>query len=107
MDTGAHVIQELACSECDAELGWLVVRACEVPEKWKEGNYILELEALASVPSRSPTPVSPPRRIPSGGSPARLSVERPQGPRSLTPSLRERSPYRAPLPSMLLNVGSA
>ncbi|EPQ57755.1 hypothetical protein GLOTRDRAFT_21127, partial [Gloeophyllum trabeum ATCC 11539] len=46
MYTGAHTIQELSCARCCAYLGWKILRAHEWSEKWKEGRFLLELEAL-------------------------------------------------------------
>ncbi|KAI0073233.1 yippee-domain-containing protein [Panus rudis PR-1116 ss-1] len=46
MDTGAHTVQEVSCKTCGTKLGWKIVRAYEWPEKWKEGNIILELSLL-------------------------------------------------------------
>ncbi|KAI0076745.1 hypothetical protein K474DRAFT_1698203, partial [Panus rudis PR-1116 ss-1] len=46
MDTGAHTIQEVSCRICDTKLGWKIIRAHEWPEKWKEGNIVLELSLL-------------------------------------------------------------
>ncbi|KAG6837851.1 hypothetical protein H0H93_016219, partial [Arthromyces matolae] len=46
MATGAHTMQEISCSSCSSYLGWKIVRAHEISEKWKEGNCLLELESL-------------------------------------------------------------
>jgi Yippee zinc-binding/DNA-binding /Mis18, centromere assembly len=46
MVTGAYTIQEMSCKNCDAYLGWRMIRAHEPDEKWKEGKYILELRFL-------------------------------------------------------------
>lgn len=54
MDTGAHTVQDVVCSVCSTTLGWKIVRAHEWPEKWKEGNIVLELELLEEDYSGSP-----------------------------------------------------
>lgn len=46
MNTGAHTVQDFACKVCSTVLGWRIVKAHEWPEKWKEGNCILELNAV-------------------------------------------------------------
>ncbi|PCH44616.1 hypothetical protein WOLCODRAFT_53856, partial [Wolfiporia cocos MD-104 SS10] len=46
MDTGAHTIREFSCMQCASYLGWMIVRAHEAPERWKEGHYLLELALL-------------------------------------------------------------
>ncbi|KAH8831869.1 hypothetical protein DL96DRAFT_1460531 [Flagelloscypha sp. PMI_526] len=50
MATGAHTLQEISCQSCQLSLGWRIVKAHEKSETWKEGHYLLELEAL-HVPS--------------------------------------------------------
>ncbi|KAI0699149.1 hypothetical protein C8T65DRAFT_659973 [Cerioporus squamosus] len=44
MDSGTYTIQEFICKTCEAYLGWRFVRAHDVPERWKEGHFILELD---------------------------------------------------------------
>ncbi|KAF9501493.1 hypothetical protein BDN71DRAFT_1549814 [Pleurotus eryngii] len=46
MSTGAHTMQEIVCSTCDAYLGWKIVKAHSRSERWKEGYNMLELEKL-------------------------------------------------------------
>ncbi|KXN90581.1 hypothetical protein AN958_03820 [Leucoagaricus sp. SymC.cos] len=46
MTTGAHTMQETFCANCSTCLGWKIVKAHERTEKWKEGNWLLELESL-------------------------------------------------------------
>ncbi|KAL4264740.1 Protein yippee-like [Pleurotus pulmonarius] len=46
MSTGAHTMQEIVCSTCDAYLGWKIVKAHNRSERWKEGYNMLELEKL-------------------------------------------------------------
>ncbi|TFK44718.1 hypothetical protein BDQ12DRAFT_673449 [Crucibulum laeve] len=50
MATGAHTMQEINCGGCAVYLGWKIVRAHEETEKWKEGNCLLELENLYTLP---------------------------------------------------------
>ncbi|KAK7685105.1 hypothetical protein QCA50_011944 [Cerrena zonata] len=54
MDSGAHTVQDVICSVCNTTLGWKFVKAHEWPEKWKEGNIVLELELLEEEYSGSP-----------------------------------------------------
>lgn len=46
MATGAHTMQEISCTKCSSYLGWHILKAHEKSEKWKEGNFLLELENL-------------------------------------------------------------
>lgn len=39
-------MQETFCANCSTYLGWKIVKAHERTEKWKEGNWLLELENL-------------------------------------------------------------
>lgn len=49
MATGAHTMAQITCAKCSAYLGWQIVRAHETSEKWKEGNFLLELENLYAI----------------------------------------------------------
>lgn len=40
--TGHFTIAKIYCSKCGEEMGWNYVRAYDVRQKYKEGNYILE-----------------------------------------------------------------
>ncbi|KAK2463263.1 hypothetical protein APHAL10511_004918 [Amanita phalloides] len=56
MVTGAHTMQEITCSQCSTYLGWKIVRAHELSERWKEGACLLEFECLDDkLRSRSPS----------------------------------------------------
>ena len=46
MRTGAHTVREIRCLRCDAYLGWKILRAHELPERWKNGSFVLEREFL-------------------------------------------------------------
>ncbi|KDQ50282.1 hypothetical protein JAAARDRAFT_42279 [Jaapia argillacea MUCL 33604] len=46
MCTGAHTIQEMTCAVCQKYIGWNIVRAHDITERWKEGKFLLELEAV-------------------------------------------------------------
>jgi len=46
MTSGAYTIQEIMCLGCSSYLGWKMVHAHELTERWKEGKHILELEFL-------------------------------------------------------------
>jgi hypothetical protein len=46
MCSGAYTICETSCCNCQAYLGWKIVRAHEWSEKWKEGEFLFEMEAL-------------------------------------------------------------
>jgi hypothetical protein len=46
MHSGAHTIREINCLGCSAYLGWKIVRAHELPERWKNGAYVLERDFL-------------------------------------------------------------
>ena len=50
MDSGAHVIREFTCSNCGTYLGWKIMSACEMGEKWKDGRFIFELDRVIDVP---------------------------------------------------------
>lgn len=54
MDSGAHTVQSAACASCNMTIGWKIVRAHEWPEKWKEGNMVLELDLLVEENAGSP-----------------------------------------------------
>ncbi len=65
MNSGAHTIQECTCKTCGSYLGWRIVKAHEWPEKWKEGNCILELEFLTEEhadDSPLPSPLTTPTK---------------------------------------------
>lgn len=51
MTTGAHTMQETLCSRCSLCLGWKITKAHERSERWKEGNWLLELENLWLMPN--------------------------------------------------------
>ncbi|KAL2542295.1 Protein yippee-like [Abeliophyllum distichum] len=40
--TGHFTIANIFCSKCGEEMGWTYVRAYDLRQKYKEGNYILE-----------------------------------------------------------------
>lgn len=61
MDSGAHTIQEFTCAQCEAYLGWKVVRAHEQSEKWKEGKFIFELDAVNDIPDAAAACASAPQ----------------------------------------------
>lgn len=42
MITGIYTIAKIYCSNCGQELGWHYLRAYDLKQKWKEGNFILE-----------------------------------------------------------------
>ncbi|KAL9432768.1 hypothetical protein AB3S75_027731 [Citrus x aurantiifolia] len=42
MITGIYTIAKIYCSNCGEELGWHYLRAYDLKQKWKEGNFILE-----------------------------------------------------------------
>ncbi|TFL04511.1 hypothetical protein BDV98DRAFT_562360 [Pterulicium gracile] len=46
MITGAHTVQLISCSHCDAYLGLKFVKAYHSSEKWKEGRCMLEMDGL-------------------------------------------------------------
>lgn len=106
MDTGAHTIQELTCTTCSSYLGWKIVRAHEFPEKWKEGNYLLELELLENNFAQAETEYEDAtrefmERLQLGhrrtSTDSQGCRERPHGPRSLPPSLRpQRNRFSVP-----------
>ncbi|KAF9811499.1 hypothetical protein IEO21_06583 [Rhodonia placenta] len=99
MDTGAHTIAELACASCAAYLGWRVLRAHELSEKWKEGRCILELALLAPLPLRPlPTPVPRPSSAPSATTPAPPPASSPTQ-HSLPSPVDTPEPLPLPVPS--------
>ncbi|CAN0911322.1 Protein yippee-like At4g27740 [Linum grandiflorum] len=44
--TGAFKIADIRCSGCGQGLGWKYVVAYDVKQKYKEGNFILEISKL-------------------------------------------------------------
>ncbi|KAJ7096294.1 hypothetical protein C8R44DRAFT_644349 [Mycena epipterygia] len=46
MATGAHIMQEITCSNCTTYLGYKIVRAVDKSERWKEGSFLLELAEM-------------------------------------------------------------
>ncbi|CAN0392750.1 unnamed protein product [Hapterophycus canaliculatus] len=40
--TGMHVVADISCRRCGAELGWKYEEAAEKSQKYKEGKFILE-----------------------------------------------------------------
>ncbi|KAF8893305.1 hypothetical protein BD779DRAFT_1669637 [Infundibulicybe gibba] len=64
MVTGAHTMQEITCVACSAYLGWKIVRAHDLSERWKEGHCLLELESLTTLVD--PPLVYPRNRLSSG-----------------------------------------
>lgn len=49
MTTGVYTVQDISCSICSTYVGWTYVRAEEEKEMFKEGKYILEMEAIGEV----------------------------------------------------------
>eukprot|EP00382_Lankesteria_abbotti_P004798 CAMPEP_0113847088 /NCGR_PEP_ID=MMETSP0372-20130328/1671_1 /TAXON_ID=340204 /ORGANISM="Lankesteria abbotti" /LENGTH=113 /DNA_ID=CAMNT_0000816309 /DNA_START=102 /DNA_END=444 /DNA_ORIENTATION=+ /assembly_acc=CAM_ASM_000359 len=49
MTTGLHVIRDIYCNECSANLGWKYVEAFEDIQKYKKGRYILEKALIVKV----------------------------------------------------------
>ncbi|KAJ7218042.1 hypothetical protein GGX14DRAFT_695986 [Mycena pura] len=46
MQTGAHMLAEIHCTNCDQYLGYKIVRAFEKSERWKEERFLLEMAEL-------------------------------------------------------------
>ncbi|KAJ2011935.1 hypothetical protein GGH91_000383 [Coemansia sp. RSA 2671] len=42
MTTGAHIVRDIVCMECNRYLGWTYVTAFTSDQKFKEGKFILE-----------------------------------------------------------------
>ncbi|CAN0439487.1 unnamed protein product, partial [Ectocarpus fasciculatus] len=40
--TGMHVVADISCKACGAELGWKYEEAADKSQKYKEGKFILE-----------------------------------------------------------------
>ncbi|RSH78952.1 uncharacterized protein EHS24_001875 [Apiotrichum porosum] len=40
--TGKHTVADLHCAACNAELGWMYIKAPNGEQRYKEGRYILE-----------------------------------------------------------------
>ncbi|BEJ11822.1 hypothetical protein CspHIS471_0202820 [Cutaneotrichosporon sp. HIS471] len=40
--TGRHTVADLHCASCDAEVGWMYIKAPTGDQRYKEGRYILE-----------------------------------------------------------------
>lgn len=68
MATGAHTMQELACSKCSTYLGWKITKASEESERWKEGHFLMELETLCARVDPNVSPRPRPRRPASSSS---------------------------------------
>lgn len=49
MTTGVYTVQDISCQTCSSYVGWSYVHAEEEKEMFKEGKYILELEAVDEV----------------------------------------------------------
>ncbi|KAH3681799.1 hypothetical protein WICPIJ_007238 [Wickerhamomyces pijperi] len=46
MMTGSYIVRDAKCHLCDSYIGWKYVEAENYEEKYKEGNFVIELEAL-------------------------------------------------------------
>eukprot|EP00903_Cladosiphon_okamuranus_P020126 g18480.t2 len=44
--TGMHVVADISCKHCGAELGWKYEEAADKSQKYKEGKFILEKYAI-------------------------------------------------------------
>ncbi|CAN1812846.1 Protein yippee-like At4g27740 [Linum perenne] len=44
--TGTYLIADLRCSSCGQGLGWKYLVAYDAKQKYKEGNFILEISKL-------------------------------------------------------------
>jgi hypothetical protein len=49
MTTGRHIVRDITCRQCRETVGWKYDKAYEIPEKYKEGKFILEAELLCNV----------------------------------------------------------
>ncbi|KAN0061744.1 hypothetical protein ACQY0O_005736 [Thecaphora frezii] len=47
--TGLHTVADLKCAGCEKSVGWMYVRAWEAAQKYKEGKFIMERNALHKV----------------------------------------------------------
>ena len=46
--TGAHVVADIRCSQCDSRLGWKYVDAREESQKYKIGKFLLDTHRVVS-----------------------------------------------------------
>ncbi|KAI9228696.1 MAG: Yippee/Mis18 [Piptocephalis tieghemiana] len=47
MRTGKHTVRDISCMSCGTYVGWRYVRAWVEAQRYKEGQYILEREAVS------------------------------------------------------------
>ncbi|CDK28839.1 unnamed protein product [Kuraishia capsulata CBS 1993] len=46
MRTGKYTIRSLTCKQCGVDMGWKYIHSDNFKEKYKEGNYVIELGFL-------------------------------------------------------------
>jgi hypothetical protein len=49
MTTGHHLVRSVWCRQCKQEIGWLYVKAPNLPQEYKVGKYLIEAELLSTV----------------------------------------------------------
>jgi hypothetical protein len=49
MTTGAHIVRDIFCLNCQRLLGWQYITAHQEPQKYKEGKYILEMALVNEI----------------------------------------------------------
>jgi hypothetical protein len=80
MTTGKHIVRDIFCTNCNANVGWRYDLAIEQREKYKEGKFILERAKLveqATAMSRSPSDLFDfDNNNDGGGTPAAIAATR-------------------------------
>ncbi|TPX64148.1 hypothetical protein SpCBS45565_g06103 [Spizellomyces sp. 'palustris'] len=49
MTTGLHTVKDIYCTYCQTVVGWVLEKAYEDSQKYKEGKYILERQLMCEV----------------------------------------------------------